>query len=131
METNIVTLKTKRFLSQTLTMLLVAMTLLVAGTRSSSGHYDVIKKVSASIPGDQDPGDMPGGDQAMVSSLSLDAVITPALSFDFCQYFYFIPPAVWQFVATEVVRELSSERPLFLTTGFARIFGKYIVTNAP
>jgi hypothetical protein len=129
--------KTKSFFNQTITLLLAAMLLMVAGVKSSSLHKDATRKLPAvaksifhGLGQDADSGTT-DTEQATVSSLALDAVITPALSFDFSQYFYFLPPAVWHFIQREVVTEVSFPEPSFLVSGFCRIFGSYVVTNAP
>ncbi|QRR04284.1 hypothetical protein HWI92_19970 [Dyadobacter sandarakinus] len=75
----------------------------------------------------------PAGDneQAKFSAQSLDAVITPAISFDFAHYFYFTPQPAWQFVVALGIAKTSYRETFFLFTYFHRIFGRYIVTNAP
>ncbi len=126
--------KTKRIINQTITLLLATMLLLVAGIKSwSSVQHDTAKKlpVAAKSLFQGDKAESPDDSQAMVTSLSLDAVITPAISFDFCQYFYFSPQPVWDFIQEESEINIFPEQPYFLFTGFARIFGTYIVTNAP
>jgi hypothetical protein len=125
--------KTKRIINQTITLLLAAMLLMVAGVKSWSVQHDSVKKlpVAAKSLFQDDHSSTPDDNQARVTSLSLDAVITPAISFDFCHYFYFAPQAVWHFIRRESVVSVFFEQPYFLFTGFARIFGTYIVTNAP
>lgn len=109
------------------------MLLMVAGVRSWDAEqtfFQADKTVLADIAGD-DAAKTPVGDQAMVSSLSLNAVITPAISFDFYQYFYFLPSAIWSFEPKEVVSEVAYAETTYLLSCFNRIFGRYIVTNAP
>jgi hypothetical protein len=70
------------------------MLLVVAGMRSWSDSAGLAKKYSLehkSVSNDITQGNptLPEGDQAKVSTLSLNAVITPAISFDFSHYFYF------------------------------------------
>ena len=126
-------MKTKRIINQTITLLLAAMLLMVAGVKSWSVQNDSAKKLPAIakslIHGEQSS--TADDNQAKVTSLSLDAVITPAISFDFSHYFYFLPQAVWHFVCQESIVSFFFEEPYFLVTGFARIFGTYVVTNAP
>lgn len=126
-------MKTKRIINQTITLLLATMLLMVAGVRSWSVQNDSVKNLPLAtkslFQGDQSG--IPDDNQAKVTSLSLDAVITPAISFDFCQYFYFAPQPVWDFITRESVVNVFFEHPYFLFTGFARIFGTYVVTNAP
>ena len=109
------------------------MLLMVAGVKSWSVQNDFTKKLPA-IAKSLLHGEKSGAaddNQAEVTSLSLDAVITPAISFDFCHYFYFLPQEVWHFVFKKPVFSFFFEEPYFLFTGFARIFGTSVVTNAP
>jgi hypothetical protein len=124
--------KKRNIISQTVTLLLAAMLLMVAGVKSWSLQHDSLGAFSTEksvIDGEKSKA--PQGDQAQVSSLALDAVVTPAISFDFAHYFYFLSPAVWHFPAPELSAACASEDPFFPVSGFARIFGTYIVTNAP
>jgi hypothetical protein len=125
--------KAKRIINQTITLVLATMLLMVAGVKSWSVENDSAKAPSSvtKSPLSHDHSTSPDDTQPQVTSLSLDAVITPAISFDFCQYFYFLPPAVWTFVRQETVVRYFFKEPFFLVSGFARIFGTYIVTNAP
>lgn len=113
------------------------MLLMVAGARSWSDHADhgkyssttkeinkdLSKKAAASRSND--------AEQPKVSTLSLDAVITPAISFDFSHYFYFLPQPVWYFTASKLVVHVAYKESSFLFSYFHRIFGRFIVTNAP
>ena len=115
---------------------MAAMLIMVAGVKSWSVDKDKAEKISfnkKSIQNDvqNTHSDLPEGSQATVSSLSLDAVITPAISFDFSQYFYFLPQQTWSFVQEEAVFEVAFKAPIYLFSCFTRIFGCYIVTNAP
>lgn len=126
-------MNTRRIINQSITLLLASMLLVVAGVKTWSMQQDAAKQlhgISKSLTHSEQSGKSDDS-QPTVTSLSLDAVITPAISFDFCQYFYFLPPAVWQFVAHESVFSFVFQEPFFLVSGFARIFGTYIVTNAP
>lgn len=130
-------MQTRTFINQTITLLMAAMLLMVAGVKSWSVNNEAVQKSSLSktkAPHDiskQDQSKAPEGNQAMLSSLSLDAVITPSISFDFYQDFYFIPQQAWNFIQQEVVAEIASREPAYLFSCFCRIFGNYIVTNAP
>jgi len=112
------------------------MLLMVAGVKSWPVDND---KATATLNGKialhdvskDDHSKAPDTNHATVSSLSLDAVITPAISFDFFQYFYFLSQPVWSFIQKEAVIEVAFTEPVFLFTCFGRIFGSYIVTNAP
>ena len=108
---------------------------MVAGAKSWSGDNDrtFFKNEKAALENlaKEDASKAPEGNQATVSSLSLNAVITPAISFDFFQYFYFLPSTVWSFVQKETVVEVAHTETTRLLSCFNRIFGRYIVTNAP
>ena len=122
----------RRIINQSITLLLASMLLVVAGVKTWSMQQDAVKQVhgvSKSLTHSESG--KTDDSQPTVTSLSLDAVITPAISFDFCHYFYFSPPAIWQFVAHKQVFGFLFQEPIFLVSGFARIFGTYIVTNAP
>ncbi|HEV7382062.1 MAG TPA: hypothetical protein VGN64_19835, partial [Dyadobacter sp.] len=76
-------MQTRRFINQAITLLMATMLLMVAGVRSWDAEqlfFQTDKIVLADVAGD-DASKVPAGDQAMVSSLSLNAVITPAISF--------------------------------------------------
>lgn len=112
------------------------MLLMVAGVRSWSDQVDVsqysgVKKSVAKAYSQEKSSDQTDGNQATVSALALDAVITPAISFDFAHYFYFAPQPVWQFITNQQIVEVDFEESFFLFSCFNRIFARYIVTNAP
>jgi hypothetical protein len=127
----------KRIINQTISLLLATMLLMVAGGKSWSEHGGSIQQQtqkarpaskaishekSASVPADQ---------QAAISALSLDAVITPAISFDFSHYFYFAPLPIWQFIESHQLIEVDFRESFFLFSCFNRVFARCIVTNAP
>lgn len=135
MNTRIV--KTSKVINQTISLLLAAMLLMVAGARSWSNNTDTVQKFAKSaraitkgLSQDQ-TSNTPDDQQATVSALSLDAVITPAISFDFSHYFYFAPQPVWQFVESKQIVEVAFQESHFLFSCFSRVFARYIVTNAP
>jgi hypothetical protein len=135
MKTRIV--KPKKVINQTISLLLAAMLLMVAGARSWSNNGDAVQKyvksaktIGKGISRDA-ASDTPDDHQATVSALSLDAVITPAISFDFSHYFYFAPQPVWQFVESQHIVEVAFRESHFLFSCFSRVFARYIVTNAP
>jgi hypothetical protein len=127
--------QTRRFINQTITLLMATMLLMVSGAKSWSGDEGQgithNEKALFENLAQEDPSKAPEGNQATVSSLSLHAVITPAISFDFFQYFYFLPSAVWSFVKKEKAVEVIYTETSKLLSCFNRIFGRYIVTNAP
>lgn len=128
--------KAQRVINQTMSFMLAIMLLMVAGMRSWSDQSDSAQKRVAhakEIGKDfaKKPSQSPEQNQAKVTALSLDAVITPALSFDFSHYFYFLPQPVWHFVASASVVPVVFKESVFLFSYFHRIFGRFIVTNAP
>ena len=117
--------------------MLAVMLLTVAGARSWSDQTDqgAFKGVKTETiakdlakKADAQPGQ---SEQPEVSALSLNAVITPAISFDFYQYLYFLPQPVWHFVAKKLVVRTAFSEPVYLVSHFQRVFGRFIVTNAP
>jgi len=119
-----------------MSFMLAIMLLMVAGMRSWSDQSDSAQKRVAHAKEigrelAKKPSQSPEQNQAKVTALSLDAVITPALSFDFSHYFYFLPQPVWHFVASKSVVPVVFKESVFLFSYFHRIFGRFIVTNAP
>ena len=117
--------------------MLAIMLLMVAGARSWSDHTDrgayngaktaaIAKDLSKKADAQSDHADQPE-----LSALSLNAVITPAISFGFYHYLYFLPQPVWHFVARKLVVRTAFSEPVFLVSYFQRVFGRFIVTNAP
>jgi hypothetical protein len=117
--------------------MLAVMLLMVAGARSWSDHaskeiYNAkAKEISKDLTKKATTPTSNDAEQAKVSTLSLDAVITPAISFDFSHYFYFLPQPVWYFTASQLVVRIAFKESFFLFSYFHRIFGRFIVTNAP
>ncbi|KAA0993990.1 hypothetical protein FXO21_09015 [Dyadobacter sp. UC 10] len=114
--------------------MLAAMLLVVAGARSWSDYAGVGQSYTGKAKefaqkSAKEQASNPG--EAKVSTLSLDAVITPAISFDFSHYFYFTPQPIWHFVARELAVRFTFQESFFLFSYFHRIFGRLIVTNAP
>lgn len=122
-------MKNRNFLNQAITLLMATMLILVGGARSWSEHKEVYK-VTKEIQQDADDS-TPKGTQATISTLSLNAVITPAVSFDFFQSFYLLPAPVWSFVLKSTFVRTTYTETAYLFTCFSRIFARYIVTNAP
>lgn len=128
-------MQTRRFINQTFTLLMAAMLLMVAGVKSWSdapekAFYEVGQTALGNTSQD-DASKAPDGNQATVSSLSLNAVITPALSYDFFQDFYFLQSPVWSLEQKVIIVEAAYTETTQLLSYFNRIFGRYIVTNAP
>lgn len=128
------TVNTQRVINQTISFMLAALLLVVAGARSWSDNgilsqnTPLVKKELAKSSAAKQA---PESGEAKVSALALDAVITPAISFDFSHYFYFLPQPVWHFVAKELAVRFTFQESFFLFSYFHRIFGRFIVTNAP
>ncbi|TKT91378.1 hypothetical protein FDK13_16180 [Dyadobacter frigoris] len=118
--------------------MLASMLLMVAGARSWSDNVNSVQKFTQNTKSIakgifQEKSSTNTGDdqQATVSALSLDAVITPAISFDFSHYFYFAPQPVWQFIESQHIIAVDYKESYFLFSCFSRVFARYIVTNAP
>lgn len=112
--------------------MLAVMLLMVAGARSWSDHKGTDSHFTSKTVGKPlSKGSADDASQPKVAALSLDAVITPAISFDFSHYFYFLPQPTWQFVADTLVVRTTFRESFFLFSYFHRIFGRFIVTNAP
>lgn len=131
-------MQTKKIINQTISLLLASMLLMVAGARSWSDNGNAVQKFAQStkaiakgISREKSPSKTADDQQATVSALSLDAVITPAISFDFSHYFYFAPQPVWQFIESQHIIAVDYQESYFLFTCFSRVFARYIVTNAP
>lgn len=129
--------KTVRVFNQAISLMLAIMLLMVAGARSWSDHSDrgsyhgakaeaVAKDLTKKATAHSGQSEQPE-----VSALSLNAVITPAISFDFYQFFYFLAQPVWHFVAKKSIVRTAFSEPVFLVSSFQRVFGRFIVTNAP
>ncbi|MCF2445244.1 hypothetical protein L0657_14845 [Dyadobacter sp. CY345] len=129
-------MKTKKVINQTISLLLATMLLMVAGAKSWTNSSDTVQQFSKSVKAIKGVSNdvatgTPDENQATVSALALDAVITPAISFDFSHYFYFAPQPVWQFIESQQIVETSVRESYFLFSCFSRVFARYIVTNAP
>ncbi|MGG7666031.1 hypothetical protein [Dyadobacter sp. BHUBP1] len=130
-------MKTVRVINQAISLMLAVMLLTVAGARSWSDHTDRgafhgtrTEAIAKDLAKRADtPPSQP--EQPEISALSLNAVITPAISFDFYQYLYFLPQPVWHFVAQKLVVRTAFNEPVYLVSHFQRVFGRFIVTNAP
>ncbi|MBE9465689.1 hypothetical protein IEE83_27755 [Dyadobacter sp. UP-52] len=117
--------------------MLASMLLMVAGARSWSDNVNSVQKFAQKTQSiakgisKEKSSNTADDHQATVSALSLDAVITPAISFDFSHYFYFAPQPVWQFIESQHIIAVDYQESYFLFTCFSRVFARYIVTNAP
>jgi hypothetical protein len=126
--------RAQRLINQTISFMLAAMLLVVAGARSWSDYAEIGQNYTGKAKeiGQKNAKEQASSPaEAKVSTLSLDAVITPAISFDFSHYFYFVPQPVWHFVVTQLAVRFTFQESFFLFSYFHRIFGRFIVTNAP
>jgi hypothetical protein len=130
--------ETRKFIHQSLTLILAAMLLMVVGIRSwgmdQVSFTQVITKVEAGCLQDkslQAQGNPVDQNESKISVLALDAVITPVLSFDFSHYFYFVPEVISYFAVQDVSAYTAITETFFQYASFFRIFATYIVTNAP
>ena len=130
-------MQTKKIINQTISLMLASMLLMVAGMRSWSDYGNSVQKfaqpvksIAREVSHKKSP-NTAEDQQATVSALSLDAVITPAISFDFSHYFYFAPQPVWHFIQSQHIVIVDYQESYFLFSCFSRVFARYIVTNAP
>lgn len=66
-----------------------------------------------------------------VSALSLHAVVTSALSFDFTQSFFLLPQAYLSHFETKSIIPLAARVPYYYFSYFRHLFGHHIAPNAP
>jgi hypothetical protein len=107
---------------------LAVLLLFLATAGQTLGAKSVVKKPVAEQKTSKDNN---SDEQPVLQSLSLEAVVSPALSFDFQQDFYFLPAVFYI--------ELSENKGLFkrfdvfyyFFSFFRNVFGFFIVTNAP
>lgn len=117
----------KRHISQIMSSLLAALMLLVAVAGKSwsvAPDSDVKGKTEQTA-------DKTADDSATLSELSLHAVVTPALSFDF-EKALFVLPFLFQYSTQEKVAvPLACRIPFYYFSYFQYIFGHHIAPNAP
>ncbi len=70
-------------------------------------------------------------EQTTVSALSLHAVVTPALSFDFAQSFFVSPQAYLSHFEIKSIIPLAARVPYYYFSYFRHLFGHHIAPNAP
>ena len=125
-------MRTKSFINQALTVIMATMLLMVAGGNLCSVDKFTAQNVEILKPTqEQSKNSLPEKSDAKISPVALDAVITPASSFDFNQYAYLFPEPVWHVLTDTIQVKVYAELPIYLVTVFFRIFGCEIVTNAP
>ncbi|WP_025765058.1 hypothetical protein [Dyadobacter tibetensis] len=130
-------MKTKKLINQAITILMSAMVLMVAAGRSwpvtepgiVSGSYTSSLVAHTDKASSEDA--LPSGTDVVVRALSLNAVITPSLSFDFLQYLHLLPTQLWQMLGSIAYLLAPEQGADPIRNTFCRIFGVSIVTNAP
>lgn len=70
-------------------------------------------------------------DTTTVGELSLHAVVTPALSFDFAQSLFVLPHAFLYHFKEKVAIPLAARTPFYYFSYFRHVFGHHIAPNAP
>ncbi len=75
--------------------------------------------------------DSTNDDAATVSELSLHAVVTPALSFDFEQSFFTLPQTFLYHFEEKVVIPLAARTSYYYFSYFRYVFGHHIAPNGP
>ena len=66
-----------------------------------------------------------------VQAQSPDAVVTPALSFDFTQEFYLLAPPIFSEILGNVKLPKQFDAFYYFFSFFRNVFGHHIATNAP
>jgi hypothetical protein len=66
-----------------------------------------------------------------VSELSLHAVVTPAVSFDFSQSLFVLPYLIQYSIQEKVSVPLACRTPFYYFSYFRHVFGHHIAPNAP
>lgn len=70
--------------------------------------------------------------EAIVKASSLEAVVTPAASFDFEQTVFLLPPPSILIISIEQpARPRPADIPYYFFSYFRHVFGNHIATNAP
>ena len=70
-------------------------------------------------------------DTTTVSELSLHAVVTPALSFDFAQSLFALPHPFLYHFKEKVAIPLAARTSFYYFSYFRHVFGHHIAPNAP
>ena len=69
--------------------------------------------------------------QVVIQATTFEAVVTPAISFDFSQAVYLLPPSVVLLIAKTSSLLRVFEVPYFYFSFFRYVFGHHIAINAP
>lgn len=115
----------KRLTSATLAVLLL---FLATAGRGVSSHKVVTKKPTTEKSNAQKTTD---DEQPVVQEMSMEAVVAPAISFDFEQSFYFLPQVfiIEEFLSISTFKKFDEFYYFF--SFFRNVFGHQIATNAP
>ena len=70
-------------------------------------------------------------DKASVSELSLHAVVTPALSFDFTQSWFVLPQNFLYHFEEKIAIPLAARTSYYYFSYFRHVFGHHIAPNGP
>ncbi|MBB5281882.1 hypothetical protein HNQ92_000003 [Rhabdobacter roseus] len=124
------TVQAKRTITQSLSWLLATLLLVVAVGGKS---WSVLPEKSRSVPATEKSTATPEkqSEQANVSALSLDAVVTPASSFDFSQQYYVLPPPSWRAIEVLTTVPACFHEFFHFFSYFRKVFGHHIAINAP
>ena len=107
-------------------MLLVA----VAG-KSWSGASLPVEKDKSEQSSKKATDDSAADDTTTVSELSLHAVVTPALSFDFAKSLFVLPRAFLYQFKEKVALPLAACTSFYYFSYFRHVFGHHIAPNGP
>lgn len=110
-------------------LVLTALLLLVAVGGTSWTTVAETAKQTVQVPAKTAKG-ADAAQNAVVSSTSFEAVVTPAVSFDFAQAIYLLPPVLLLIIEQPKITRLF-EIPYYYFSYFRHVFGHHIATNAP
>jgi len=122
-------MKQKRRHTRYITTTLALLLLLIATVSKSLMFHDISVKKATS---EQTPKEKKANDERPVlQEMSLDAVVAPAIIFDFAQTFYFLPPVFG--VELPFVSTVPKRFDIFyyFFSFFRNVFGHFIAINAP
>lgn len=118
-------------IQQLMSLLLACMLLIAAVGGKSYLDYSPIKKEVAQKSAASKSAKQDTSDEAKVSALELNAVVTPAASFDFSQHFYFVLPVVWHFIERVLLPCSYTEASHHYFSYLKKVFCHHIAINAP
>ncbi|GHB88555.1 hypothetical protein [Persicitalea jodogahamensis] len=127
----------KRHTSRVISSLLAAMMLMVAiagkswTVASSPVEKEKTEHLGRKAKSDPATDDSAKGHAATVSELSLHAVVTPALSFDFTQSLFALPQNFIYHFEERVAVPLAARTSYYYFSYFRHVFGHHIAPNGP